>query len=260
MFHDENTVLATSAQTKLTLLNENPLGYFVSAMLAGGYVALAIFLIYVIGGLLDGSPANKIVMGVSFGIGLSLVIMAGSELFTGNTLVFAMGVLHKTVRLADAARVLLVCHLGNWAGAIVVASLFFYSGQNAGATGTFVAKISYAKMTVPLVPLIMRAILCNILVCLATWCSYKLKSESAKLIIVFWCLFGFITSGYEHSVANMSLLTVGLLEPAGYAVSLAGYFYNILVVTFGNMIGGIVFLALPYYAIAANKRNARETQ
>ncbi|WP_434084709.1 formate/nitrite transporter family protein [Lacrimispora xylanisolvens] len=91
------------------------------------------------------------------------------------------------------------------------------------------------------------------LVCLAIWCSFRCKSESGKLIMVFWCLFAFITSGYEHSIANMTLLTVGVLSPNGAAVSLSGYFYNILVVTLGNMAGGILFTAVPYYLISGKK-------
>jgi nitrite transporter NirC len=71
--------------------------------------------------------------------------------------------------------------------------------------------------------------------------------------MVFWCLFAFITSGYEHSIANMTLLTVGVLSPNGAAVSLSGYFYNILVVTLGNMAGGILFTAVPYYLISGKK-------
>ena len=111
-------------------------------------------------------------------------------------------------------------------------------------------------MSVSFVPLLLRAILCNILVCLAVWCAGKCRSESAKLIMIFWCLFAFITSGFEHSIANMTLLTIGLLEPAGQAVSIGGYFYNLAVVTVGNMIGGIVFVALPYFA--ASRRSGSE--
>jgi len=99
----------------------------------------------------------------------------------------------------------------------------------------------------------MRGVLCNILVCLAVWCGTKLKSESAKLIMIFWCLFAFITSGFEHSIANMTLLTVSLLAPFEKAVSLSGYFYNLSIVTLGNMVGGIVFVAVPYYLASKKK-------
>jgi nitrite transporter NirC len=117
----------------------------------------------------------------------------------------------------------------------------------------FNSVVMAAKMSIPFWPLLMRGILCNILVCLATWCSFKCKSESAKLIMIFWCLFVFITAGFEHSVANMTLLTIGLFAPDGANVSIIGYIYNIAVVTFGNMIGGAIFLALPYYIISKKK-------
>ena len=71
--------------------------------------------------------------------------------------------------------------------------------------------------------------------------------------MIFWCLFVFITAGFEHSIANMTLLTVGLLEPSTYAVTLGGFAYNLLVVTLGNMIGGILFVAVPYCIIAKQK-------
>lgn len=93
------------------------------------------------------------------------------------------------------------------------------------------------------------------MVCLAVWVSYRLKSESGKLILIFWCLFVFVTAGFEHSIANMSLLTIALLKPFGAAVSLAGYFYNILVVILGNMTGGILLVVLPYYFISAEKEH-----
>ena len=72
--------------------------------------------------------------------------------------------------------------------------------------------------------------------------------------MIFWCLFVFITAGFEHSVANMTLLTIGLLSPAGATVSIGGYAYNIIMVTLGNMVGGIVFMAIPYYIISRKKK------
>ena len=105
-----------------------------------------------------------------------------------------------------------------------------------------------AKMSAAPVALIARGALCNMLVCLAVWCGFRCKNEAAKLMMVFWCLFAFITTGFEHSIANMTLFTEVLLNPAGQAVSLGGAVYNLVMVTIGNMIGGIVFVALPYCA------------
>ena len=110
-----------------------------------------------------------------------------------------------------------------------------------------------AKMSAGFVPLLMRGILCNMLVCLAVWCGTKCQSESGKLIMIFWCLFAFITTGFEHSVANMTLLSVAMLNPAGAAVTWSGYWFNLGVVTLGNMIGGIVLVAVPYFAASFKK-------
>jgi nitrite transporter NirC len=253
MFQEEYSMLAKAAESKSKFLKNNPVGYWVAAMLAGMYVGFGILLIFSAGGMISSQPYVKIIMGVSFGIALSLVVMAGAELFTGNNLVMAGGVFSGTVTLADAGKLWVVSLLGNWAGSILLALIFWGAGLAKGPVGEFMANAAAAKMAIPLIPLFLRAVLCNILVCLAIWCGFRCKSESGKLIMVFWCLFAFITSGYEHSIANMTLLTVGILSPGGAAVSLSGYFYNILVVTLGNMAGGILFTAVPYYLISGKK-------
>ena len=253
MFAEEFASVAGAAKNKAAFLKRNPAGYFIASMLAGVYVGFGILLIFSIGGQLAGQPYAKMSMGISFGIALSLVIMAGSELFTGNNLVMGAGLMKKTVSFGEAVKVWAVCYLGNWVGSALLALIFWGAGFAAGPVGEFIAATAAAKMSVPLFPLLLRGLLCNILVCLAVWCSFRLKSESGKLIIVFWCLFAFITTGFEHSIANMTLLTVSLLSPMGAAVSVGGYFYNILVVTVGNMVGGIVCVALPYDLISKKR-------
>lgn len=253
MFKEEFAAVTAAAKGKAAFLRNNPAGYFVASMLAGMYVGLGIVLIFTVGGLLGGAPYTKILMGVSFGIALSLVITAGSELFTGNNLVMTAGLWSGTVNLSDVVRLWIVCYLGNWAGSVLLAAMFYRTGLSTGAVGGFIAAASAAKMSVPPVQLFFRAVLCNILVCLAVWCSYRVKSDSGKLIMIWWCLFAFITSGYEHSIANMTLLTAALFAPSGAAVSVGGYFYNILTVTLGNMAGGILCVALPYYLISRKR-------
>jgi len=253
MFTEEFKLIAGAAKVKTAFLNGNPLGYFVASMLAGMYVGLGITLIFTIGGLLDGAPYAKILMGSSFGIALSLVIMAGSELFTGNNLVMVSGVWSGTVSIQDMIKLWIVCYLGNWAGAALFAAVYCGTELTAGGAGKFIAATAAIKMSVQPLPLFLRAVLCNILVCLAVWCSFRAKSGSEKLIMIWWCLFAFITSGFEHSIANMTLLTIALFAPFEAAVSVGGYFYNILVVTLGNMVGGIFFVALPYYLISKRK-------
>lgn len=254
MFTEEVSAVASTARAKVDLLRRNFAGYFVASMLAGMYVGFGILLIFTIGGLLDGAPATKIVMGTSFGIALSLVVMAGGELFTGNNLVMTLGVLQKTVTLGQTLKLWLVCYLGNWAGSALLAVIFHLSGLNSGSVAAFIVQTSVAKSSVAVLPLFMRAALCNALVCLAVWCGAKCKSESGKLIMIFWCLFAFITTGFEHSIANMTLLTAGMLSPVNTVMGVGGYLYNILTVTLGNMVGGIFLIALPYGLIAANRK------
>lgn len=255
MFCEEFNSVVMAAKAKVNLLKTNKPGYFISSMLAGLYVGMGIMLIFSIGGLLNssGSPATRIVMGASFGVALSLVIMAGSELFTGNNFIMMAASLSKEVKWTDTLKVWVVSFAGNLVGSIIAGSMFYAAGLAIGPVGEFIGKTSAVKMSIPFWPLLMRGIFCNILVCLATWCSFRLKNEAAKLIMIFWCLFAFITSGFEHSIANMTLLTIGLLAPGAANVSIMGYAYNIGIVTVGNMIGGAIFLALPYYIISKKK-------
>lgn len=252
MFSEEFNNVAKAGKAKVGLLKTNPLGYMVASMLAGIYVGLGIILIFTIGGLLSsaGSPATKIVMGLSFGVALSLVVFAGSELFTGNNFIMGASSLSAEVSWADTAKVWGMSFIGNLLGSILIGFMFYLTGLATGPVGEFIGTTSATKMNIPFLPLLFRAIFCNILVCLGVWCTFRCKEETAKLIMIFWCLFTFITAGFEHSVANMTLLTIGLLSPNGADVSVVGYIYNIGVVTLGNMIGGVLFMAVPYYIIS----------
>lgn len=253
MYQDEFSAMTNAAAAKVGLLKKNPLGYFLMSMLAGAYIGFGILLIFTESGLMAGNPAAKIVMGASFCVALSLVIIAGAELFTGNTMVMTAGVLEGKISAAELLKLWCVCWLGNVAGSVLLALLFYASGLQTGAVAEAVAKGAFAKMSAGFVPLVSRGILCNILVCLAVWCGFRVKNESAKILMCFWCLFAFITTGFEHSIANMTLLTSALLVPVGQAVSLGGWIFNLAAVTLGNIIGGAVFVALPYY-IASRKR------
>ena len=256
MFNEEFNKVAGAAKAKSDLLKNNKLGYFVSSMLAGIFVGMAIMLIFTIGGLLTAaeSPATKIVMGISFGGALSLVVFAGSELFTGNNFVMAVGSLNKSLSWVDTIKVWIVSFIGNLVGSILAGYMFYLTGLAKGPVGEFIANTAATKMSLPAQELFFRGLFCNILVCLAVWCTFRCKDDISKLIMIFWCLFIFITAGFEHSVANMTLLTIGLLSPGTAAVSITGYAYNIGVVTLGNMIGGIFFVAVPYYLISRKNK------
>ena len=242
-------VFSDTAVSKVSQLKTSKSRYLVLAMMAGFYVGLGIILIFTIGGLFG--PADfagtKIIMGVSFGIALSLVLIAGGDLFTGNNMIMTIGTLEKKTTWYETMQVWIFSYIGNFAGSVLVAVLFFYSGLSIGGTADYVTMTASSKMNAPFVELLIRGILCNILVCLAVWCACKLKEETAKLIMIFWCLFAFITSGFEHCVANMTLLSLSLMIPHPETVSLAGLVANLVPVTIGNIIGGVVFIGAAYW-------------
>ncbi|WP_352398722.1 formate/nitrite transporter family protein [[Clostridium] aminophilum] len=252
MYEADFDAVAGNAEKKISFMETNPVGYFVSAAVAGSFIGFGNILTNVIGGQLAGAPATKIVMGGAFSMALSLVVIAGAELFTGNNMVMAAGMMKKKVTLSQTLKFWLTCWLGNLAGSVLLALLFRYSGLFGEATETFLAKGAQAKVAVPFLPLVIRGILCNVLVCLGVWCAGRCKSESGKLIMIFWCIFTFVICGFEHSIANMTQLTLALLAPAGPAITMAGYAYNLLTVTIGNILGGALFVALPYY-LAGNR-------
>ncbi|MBZ9685416.1 formate/nitrite transporter family protein [Clostridium estertheticum] len=255
MFSEEINNVSTSAIKKSELLKKSKIRYLTAAALAGVYVGFGILLIFTIGGLLSAaqSPATKIIMGASFGIALSLVIMAGSELFTGNNMTMTIGSLEKKVSWLDSINIWIYSFIGNFVGSVLLSAIFVGAGLAKGSTATLILKASQVKMATPSMELFLRGILCNMLVCLAVWCSIKLKEETAKLIMIFWCLFAFITTGFEHSIANMTLLSVALMIPHGASISIVGLTHNLLWVTLGNFVGGAVFIGAAYWFIAKEK-------
>jgi nitrite transporter NirC len=253
-------VAEAAAKTKERLLRHAPGQYLLLSALAGAYVGLGVVLIFAIGAPLQaaGSAATKAVMGVSFGVALTLVIFAGSELFTGNNLVMTVGALSGVVSPGALARVWAASFVGNLMGSMLLAAAVVASGVLSKAPARdFVAAAAAAKMAAPALELFFRALLCNALVCLAVWMGMRAQEEMARLVLIFWCLFAFIGSGYEHSVANMTLLSLSLFaphDPAG--VSWMGFVRNLSLVTAGNVAGGALLVALPYWYIARGQARA----
>ena len=255
MFREEIDMAGNAAKKKIQFLRQQTGAYFISAMLAGMFVGFGVLLAFTAGGMLKegGVPGVKFIMGGCFGVALSLVLMAGAELFTGSNFVMAVGMFQKKVTILDAAAVWAVCWLGNLTGSILLAGMYTLTGLCSGSVEMLLAETTLTKMTVAPGELFMRAVLCNILVCLAVWCGMKMKSESGKLIMVFWCLITFFTAGFEHSVANMSTMMIGLMNPGQCDLGISGYVYNLAVATIGNMAGGILFMAVPYFLIEKEK-------
>ena len=249
MFTETKNLLSEVAVKKVNFYKSGIIKYLIASMWAGAYVGFGIFLIMTIGGLGSESnfPFTKMLMGLSFGIALSLVIMAGSELFTGNNMILTVGALDKKVTWKDSANIWIWSFIGNAIGSTLLGLLLSLTNASATPTGAFILKTAATKMNGDFIPLLVNGILCNLLVCLAVLCSIKMKSESGKLIMVFWCLFAFITSGFEHSVANMTIFATALFMPHPETVSLMGVFQNMIPVTLGNFIGGALLLGASYF-------------
>lgn len=241
--------VGNAAKGKVATLNNSIVKYFLLSAMAGLFVGLGIFLIMSIGGNLAGAPSTKIIMGASFGVALSLVVMVGSELFTGNNFIMTVGALDKAITWMDAIKIWIVSYIGNFAGSIFAGILFVNAGLATGPVGDFINKVAAGKMSGAFTPLLFKGILCNILVCLAVLCAIKLKEETAKLIMIFWCLFAFITAGFEHSIANMTIFATALMAPHPETVTFSGMFANLIPVTIGNFIGGSLIVGAGYWFI-----------
>jgi nitrite transporter NirC len=246
-----------AANAKLDLLRRAPQRFFVGCMLAGAYIGLGILLILSLGNRVP-PDFRPLVMGATFGIALILVVIAGAELFTGHTLVMALRRYRGQGSWADAGSVLAVSWIGNLCGAAVLTGLFVMGGGGGlldDPHGLLMTTAAH-KMNATATSLFARAVLCNWLVCLAVWMSARVSSDSARCIVIFWCLMAFIACGYEHSVANMTLLLLALIGHHPDTVSLGGMAWNLGWVTLGNLVGGGLFVAGAYWA-ASPSRPAR---
>lgn len=235
---------------KRDYLNRSLPGYLVLSAFAGIYLGFSIALIFSLGAPLAaaGSPIVKLVMGASFGIALTIVIFAGAELFTGNNMVGAIGGLSRGITWTDAGLINFWSWAGNLGGSLFLAWIVIQSGVLSKAPQSdFILKVAATKMSLPAWELFLRGILCNWLICLAVWMAGRTTNDAAKIMLIFWCLFAFIGTGFEHSVANQSFLGMALFLPHGAEISWAGFFYNQFYVVLGNVVGGGVFVGALYW-------------
>lgn len=245
--------IAAVATKKWSFCEQSPGGYLILSALAGIYLGFGIALIFSIGGPLAaaGSPLVKLIMGASFGIALTLVIFAGSELFTGNNLVGVIAGLSKSISWAQVVQLNAWSWLGNLAGSLGLAWLVIQSGVFAkGPTTELIEKVAAVKMSLPAWELFVRGILCNWLICLAVWMAGRTSNDTAKILLIFWCLFAFIGIGFEHSIANQSFLGMALFLPHDAVVSWAGFWYNQAFVVLGNIVGGGLFVGGLYWLVS----------
>ena len=250
MYTEAVQSLGEQAAAKLAGQQRSLASHIVRSMLAGMYVGVAIVLIFTIGGLLskESPGAVRLAMGVCFGGALTIVIFAGSELFTGSNLVLTLGVLTRKARTSDLISNWIWTWIGNLLGSVLLAVIVVRSGVfDVEPVKGFVVGLVEKKMNLPVEQLFWRAVLANWLVCLGVWMAARVKSESARIILIWWCMFTFITSGFEHSIANMCGLMLGLLLPHPESITWAGYAYNVGLATLGNIVGGAIFVGGMYW-------------
>ncbi len=245
------------AAQKAGLLNQNPTQYILRAVLAGIYIGFAVIVSFKLGDTFyqAQSPFTSLMSGIFFGIALMLIIWGGAELFTGNTMYFTVAVLRKKAGITDLLKNWFYCYSGNLIGVTFFAGLFVLTGLFASiGPDHMMMDVVEKKMGLSTSELFFRAILCNWLVCLAIWIPMQAKGDGAKLAMTILLVFAFFVSGYEHSIANMSLFTLALMLPHPETISAAGMVHNLIPVTLGNIVGGGVFVGALYTYLQTSKK------
>ncbi|SHJ38153.1 formate/nitrite transporter family protein [Parasporobacterium paucivorans] len=257
------TIAIGIRKVKIRKLNQ-----FILAILGGAFIAFAAEGSNMAAFNLFAKPETyglgKALAGAIFGTGLMLVIIAGAELFTGNVLILA-GIFSRKVKIEEMLTNWVLVYIGNFVGAILIAYMMVQSGLfNSGANGLGAAtlKIAVYKVGLDFMPALFLGLMCNWLVCLAVWMSFGSKNIVGKVFAIFFPIWLFITSGFEHSIANMYYIPAGILAKSNEAWVAAsglsaeqlanlnwGSFVtsNLIPVTLGNIIGGGVFVALLYW-------------
>lgn len=234
-----------------------PLRFTLSGMLAGAYIGIGVVLMVATAGpLLAGDTGlGKLVAGLVFGVALTLVVFAGGDLATSAMMVLPQGALMRAISPWRAVATLLATLATNLLGALVFAALIVVSGvlHSNAAAGDMLQSMLSAKAHESPAELLVRGILCNLLVCLAIWMCARVHSEAAKILLIFAAILAFISSGFEHVVANMTTYGVGLF--GGYADTTWLLFAsNLWWVGLGNLIGGGLFVGVAYWIIGGSPR------
>jgi formate/nitrite transporter len=231
---------------------------FALAVLAGAFIALGalFFTVTMTRGATGQSPAfglMRLAGGITFSLGLILVVVGGAELFTGNNLI-AMAWASGRVTTQQVMRNWGWVYLGNLVGAVGTAGLVWLAGIQSmgdGIVGEMMVQIARSKIALDPVSAVARGILCNVLVCLAVWLCMGARSVTDKILAIVFPITGFVACGFEHSVANMYFLPIGVALAAGTSapLSVAGAVSNLALVTLGNVLGGTVLVALVYWSV-----------
>ena len=255
------------------------LGLLTLAVLGGAFIALgAMFATTVLAGTDGVVPfgISRLLSGLVFCLGLVLIVVGGAELFTGNTLM-VMAWAGGGVRLREMLRAWTIVYIGNFIGALGTAALVFLSGQyltGKGSVAEVALTLALNKATLPFDEALFLGILCNVLVCLAVWLAFGARSTTDKVLAVLFPVSAFVVAGFEHSVANMYLIPLGLFikawgpaalwtqlgnSAAAYdALTWPAFFVSLIPVTIGNIIGGGGLVGAVYWFIYLRKRPRRQ--
>ena len=231
---------------------------FALAILAGAFIALGslFFTVTMTTGTTGQSPAfglMRLAGGLTFSLGLILVVVGGAELFTGNNLI-AMAWASGRVTTQQVMRNWGWVYLGNLVGAVGTAALVWLAGVHTmsdGAVGETMVRIARSKIALDPVSALARGVLCNVLVCLAVWLCMGARSVTDKILAIVFPITAFVACGFEHSVANMYFLPIGVALAAGTSapLSVTDAVSNLMLVTLGNVLGGTVLIALVYWSV-----------
>lgn len=263
-------------KTGLTIMNQ-----FILGILAGAFIAFAAAASNMAAFNLFAKPETyglgKALAGAIFPAGLIFVIVAGAELFTGNSLI-AVGVLTGKVKFSGMLRNWFFVYLGNLVGSLLIAymmveSNIFTSGANGLAATTI--KIASYKVGLDFMPALYLGIMCNWVVCIAVWMAFGAKDIGGKVLAIFFPIWLFVTAGFEHSIANMYYIPAGIWAKSNEAwVAASGisaeaianlnwktFFVNNLVpVTIGNVIGGCIFVSGAYWLVYLKNNAAKSVK
>lgn len=231
-------------------VNKKFIAVLISAMLAGMYIAFGFYGYIVVNSGFSSTAypiLGKLLGSMVFPVGIVLVIIAGSELFTGNCLL-ALGCLDKRYRFLLVLKNLGIVWVGNFLGALFFVFVLYFSriADSSSITNT-VNSIAQNKVDLGFVEALMRGILCNIAVSLAVYMSISAKSVPGKVMVAVLPVFLFVLSGFEHSIANMFILPLSSLLGSG--ITIPQMFQNLIPVTLGNIIGGGIIIPFSYYII-----------
>jgi formate transporter len=229
----------------------DPLSMFALAVLAGAFIAMgAVFATTVMADSQLSWGWQRLLGGLVFSTGLIMVVVGGAELFTGNTLI-VMAWAGRKVSTKAVLRNWGIVYLGNFAGAAATAVLVYWTGWpefGDGGVGRFAEHVANAKCKAGFFELLIRGVLGNAMVCVAVWLSFSARSTLDRVAAVVPPIALFVAAGFEHCVANMYYIPMGMLLGAKFATT-EGALKNLAAVTIGNIIGGAVMVGVMYWFI-----------